>query len=310
MWYYMLKDKQRRVNIIMKKITKRRIYTPLLAVTPMLIYLAVLLTAIVIIGFTGAIMGRTAEEIEAAASSYTLNEICMGLAALCAVFIVKGNSKTRFREVCHIKNFDIAVPIMLLLFTWSAGELFDHISGSVLSNFMTVEPNISPFTGVFGAVCTVILAPLFEEIIFRFAGTEIPRGAYSMPLICAANGLYFAVVHSYNIQGLLHILLIGASIAYVYCKTRNIFYTMLTHALNNLLCLLPLGDFAYHEKNGFVLGNWYWLVINAVLLAVSLVYLIKVFRRKYTTNYFEVDREKTFPQYVAAEKDVQEQLVG
>lgn len=275
----------------MKKITKRKICAPLLAVLPMIIYVAAAFTAGILIAVTGVIMGKTTDEINAAASSYIPHEICMGLAALCSVFIVKGYSKTSFREVCHIKKFDIGVPIMLLLFTWSAGELFDHLSGSVLSNFITVEPNSTPFTGAFGIVCMVILAPIFEEIIFRFAGTEIPRGAYSTPLICIANGLYFAVMHSYNIQGFLHIVLVGASIAYVFCKTRNIFYTMLTHALNNLLCLVPFDNFAYYEKNGFILGNWYWLAINAVLLAVSLIYLIKVFRKKYAKNYFEAERE-------------------
>lgn len=288
----------------MKKLTKKRITAPLLAVSPIVIYLVLALCAGVVIAVAGAVMGSTQEEIFAAATSGIPDEICMGLAALCSVFIVKGYSKTRLREVLRVQKFDFAVPVMLLLFAWGAGELFDHLCGLALSNFMTVEPNSAPFTGVFGAVCMVIFAPIFEEIIFRFAGTELPRGAYSMPIICIANGLYFAAVHGYNIQGLLHIVIIGMAMAYVYCKTRNLFYTMITHALNNLLCLFPIGEFAYYEKNGFVLGNRYWLAINAVLLAIALVYYIKVFRKKYTEKYFEVNREEGLPENAVTEETV------
>lgn len=288
----------------MKKLTKRRITAPLLAVSPMIIYLVLALMAGVLLGIVGTIIGMEQEEILAAATSGIPDEICMGMAALCSVFIVRGYSKTRLREVFRVQKFDIAVPIMLLVFTWSAGELFDTVSGLLLSNFMTVEPNTAPFTGAFSAVCMVVFAPIFEEIIFRFAGTELPRGAYSMPIVCIANGLYFAAVHGYNVQGILHIVVIGIAMAYVYCKTRNLFYTMITHALNNLLCLLPIGEYVYHEKNGFVLGNWYWLVINAVLLAAALVYYIKVFRKKYTKNYFEVDSERGLPQINAAAETV------
>lgn len=286
----------------MKKLTKRRIAAPLLAVSPIIIYLVLALLAGILIGIAGAVMGKTQDEIMAAAMSGIPDEISMGLAALCSVFIVRGYSKTKLREVFRVQKFDLAVPIMLLFFVWGAGELFNHLCGLVLSNFMTVEPNSTPFTGVFGAVCMVVFAPIFEEIIFRFAGTELPRGAYSLPIVCIANGLYFAAVHGYNIQGLLNIIIAGVSMAYVFCKTRNLFYTMITHALNNLLCLTPIGEFAYYEKNGFVLGNWYWLVINAVLLAIALVYYIKVFRKKYTKNYFEVDRENGMPRSAAAEE--------
>lgn len=288
----------------MKKLTKRRITAPLLAVSPIIIYLVLALTAGILIGIAGTVMGKTQDEIMAVITLGVPDEICMGLAALCSVFIVGGYSKIRLREVFRVREFDIAVPIMLLLFTWSAGELFDTISGLLLSNFMTVEPNSAPFNGVFGVICMVIFAPIFEEIIFRFAGTELPRGAYSLPIVCIANGVYFAAVHGYNIQGILHIVMIGIAMAYVYCKTRNLFYTMITHALNNLICLFPIGEFAYYEKNGFVLGKWYWLAVNAVLLTIALIYYIKVFRKKYKKNYFEVDREKGMPQIGAAAETV------
>lgn len=279
----------------MKQLTKKRIATPFLALSPMLVLIAAIVTAIFVIAVIGFFTGKTEEEINAIAGSGIADEICMGITALCSFVIVKKCRGIRPRDVFHVKKFDPAVPVMLFIFMWSGAEIFDHIIGLILSNFITIEPNSSPFSGIWGFICTVIFAPIFEEIIFRFAGTEIPRGAYSLPLICIANGLYFSAVHGYNLQGFLHIVIFGAVMAYVFCKTRNLFYTMIAHSLNNLCCHIPLGNFAYYEKNGFILGKWHWLAINAVLFAAAAVYYIKVFRKKYTKNYFKVNKETGLP---------------
>ena len=80
----------------------------------------------------------------------------------------------------------------------------------------------------------------------------------------------------------------------IYCKTRNILYTILTHAIHNALCFCDLeiifGEYASLD-NGFVQYSWQYLAVNAVLVIISVIYFVKVFRKKYTENYFEVNRE-------------------
>lgn len=281
----------------MKKLTKQRIGMPFAAVSPFAVFLAAVLILSVVIAFICGVVGIDYEQLADMPflKDGWVDELCMGTAALCACIFVKARNKTGIKEVIRIKNFDLAVPIMLTVFAWSFGELSDHFCGLLLSNFMTVEPNRTIPLGIAGLVTAVILAPIFEEIIFRFAGTELPRGAYPLPIICIANSLYFAVVHGYNVQGFMNVFVGGVCMAYVYCKTRNLLYTMLEHAIHNALCFIPLGNFAYYEKNGFVLSNWYWIAINAVLLAIAVVYFIKVFRKKYTKNYFKVNKETGLP---------------
>ena len=281
----------------MKKLTKQRISAPILALSPILIYFAAAIVLAMCVSFAGGFMGMTVEEIEAMPliTDRWLDEIGMGIAALCACVFVKSRNKIGIRKAVRIKEFDFAVPVILTLFTWSFVEIYDHFSGLLLSNFMTVEPNSGIDFGAAGIIVAVVCAPIFEEIIFRFAAVEFSRGAYSMPVICIANGIYFAVVHTYNIQGLMNIFIFGCCMAYVYCKTGNILYTMLTHALHNAICFIPFGYFAYYEKNGFVLAKWYWLLIHAVISAACLVWYFKVFRKKYTENYFKVNRETGLP---------------
>ena len=289
----------------MRELTKQRITKPLLSIFPMLFPIIVP----IVLGVTAvAIYSGNGKDLLTDNIMFVLVELGMLTAAVVSCIFVKSKHGTGLKEIIHFKNFDFAVPVMLTLFIWSADELCDHFGGLLLSNFMTVEPNENNLSGIIGFISAVILAPLFEEIIFRFGACELPRGAYSMPIICIADGIFFAWVHNYNIQGFFNVFIGGVCAAYVYCKTRNILYTMLEHAIHNALCFIPFSEISifgtpvYYEKNGFVLNGWWYGAIHAVILAVCLVYYFKVFRKKYTENYFEVNPETGLPNTEAAEK--------
>lgn len=279
----------------MKQLTKKRITAPVFSVMPVLMYLVLAVFISIPVAIVAGINGMTEEDLANNVFMQFIDQICMLIGGVLCCIILKMRNGTSIKEVIRVKNFDIAVPLMLLLGAWSAGELCDHFGGLLLSRFMTVEPNRDVAAGIAGVISTVIAAPIVEEIIFRFLGSEFPRGAYSMPIICIASGLFFSSMHLYNIQGFLNVLIGGLTASYVYCKTRNILYTMLEHAVHNALCYLPIDKWFYYEKNGFVLSEWPWLVINGVILAAVLVYYFKVFRKKYTENYFEVNRETGLP---------------
>lgn len=276
----------------MKQTTKQKIITPILSVSPYLLYILLSLIfalALVLIFKLQQLAGKTITDEMLDNNIFVLlaNPLALGGGAGLGCLFVKLYKKTSLKEVVWIKDFDIMVPLMLLLFSWGATELFDHFSGLVFSRFMEVAPNRTYPLTLYDIICTVICAPVFEELIFRYAGVEFPRGVYKMPTICIANGIFFAVAHFYNIQGFLNIFIGGIITAYVYYKTRNILYTILEHAVHNALCFLPLdqvslfGTPLYYEKNGFVLSAWWWLIFNVALVGISVVWYIKVFRKKY-----------------------------
>lgn len=282
----------------MKKLTKQRIAAPFLSVSPMLIYIVLSVVLGVAIGVLLALTGNgniSEEELLNSPAVLFADEAMMGAGAALGCLFVRLRNKTRISGVFKLKNFDISVPLMLMIFGWAAGELCDHFGGLILSRFMTVEPNRDIPEGWAGVVLAVICAPVFEELIFRYCAVEFPRGSYSVPVICIANGLFFAFVHFYNVQGFFNVFIGGVAAAYVYCKTRNILYTMLEHAIHNAVCCIPL-DPVYYKKNGFVLSQWWWIALNAVLLAVTVVWYFKYFRKKYTQTYFEINRETGLPE--------------
>lgn len=289
----------------MTQLKKQRLISPFLSLSPLLFYLtlsSVALTVIMIILLVPKFaQGGTfdpmtlIEDLTTNPAVMLTDQVCMLLGAIIGCFLIRKRNRTSFKKVLSFQNFDITVPIMLLIFSWSMGEVCDHFGGLVLSNFMEVEPNRTLPEGWVGFVVGVIGAPIAEELMFRYCGLEFPRGAYSAWIICLANAIYFASMHLYNVQGFLNVFIGGFTMAYVYCKTRNLWYTLIEHALHNLLCLLPIFGNVYYEKNGFVLGQWWWVAVNGVLLAVSLVYYFLYFRKKYNTDYFKVNTETGLP---------------
>ncbi len=272
----------------MKKITKRRITAPLLSVTPMLVNVAfAFLFTVVVAVIDSSQLLQQDSSYENEYLSIAMDIFSTGIAVIFSCAIVKKVTNVNIKETLVFKNFDFSVPIMLTLFGFAAGELSDHLVGLILSNFMTVTPNSGMEFGLYSVISAVIIAPIAEEIMFRFAGCELGRGAYHIPVICIANALFFSACHGYNIQGFLNVFIGGVCAAYVYCKTRNILYTMLEHAIHNAVCFLP-GDNHYYLRNGFVLSKWWFLLINAVIVVLCVVWYIKVFRKKYTENYFKV----------------------
>lgn len=289
----------------MKKLTKQRIFAPLTSVLPVALYLLIPVIAAILLMIADVLIGGGLEETllnENGILTVLSDPFFMAIGAAVGCLLVKRRNGITLRSALKFQGFDWMVPLMLLIFGWGAGELCDHFGGLLLSQFMTVEPNPDIETTWITILQTVLLAPILEEIIFRYVGSEAPRGAYRMPVICLCSGLFFAAVHLYNIQGFFNVLIGGVCASYVYCKTGNLLYTILEHAIHNALCFLPLDSVSlfgaplYYERKGFVLDGWWWLLFNAVLVAVSVVWYIKVFRKTYTTaGGFEVNTETGLP---------------
>ncbi len=269
----------------MKTLTKEKIKAPLFSVLAVLLYIAFT----VLLALVPAVLLPEEKYMEV---FFFTDPIAMIGACAVMCHVLKKRKGIRFRDSLRLKNFDFSVPVMLLLFSWGCSEVCDGITAYICSGFMTVEPN-SGMSGVIGIIHAVLIAPVLEEVLFRFLGTEFSRGIYRLPVICIANGIFFSLMHGYNVQGFVNVFVGGVLAAYVYMKTGNILYLMLEHAMHNALCLIDFGSInllgspIYTEKNGFVLSSPQWFVLNIIIMAVCIVWYFKVFRKKYTVCAFD-----------------------
>ncbi len=82
-------------------------------------------------------------------------------------------------------------------------------------------------------VAFVVLAPVFEELVFRkvLVDRVLPYGEWPAILF---SGITFGLFHG-NLTQFFYAFLLGAILAYVYIRTGNILYTMGIHACINFL---------------------------------------------------------------------------
>lgn len=270
------KEKKKRA-VFMEGLMKKRMGAILLSVLPMVIYLFLLVLFILICVL---LQGDYPDKIFS-----LIHAVSMALAAAIMCGVLRKRTGKRLKNVLSVKRFDFTLVLLLLIFTWCAGEVTDGIVAHLCSGFMTVTSNASPTTPL-GIAEAILAAPILEEIIFRYLGTEFAEQYFPLPVLCVANAIYFTLMHGYNIQGFVNIMVFAVCMVYVYLKTRRLVYVITVHMLHNAACLLDYGDKlflgspVYSEKNGFVLGSPQWIAVNLVVAVVCAVIYLKKYRGK------------------------------
>jgi membrane protease YdiL (CAAX protease family) len=162
-----------------------------------------------------------------------------------SIFLIAAFCMIRYKM--SIKRMFAFVPRNALKVIWVAlivaGAYFLR---SVLGNFLSRyihEADTMPqlfdglLTGWLGVVDLVILAPVFEEVLFRGI---ILRGFlknYSVKTAVIMSSLFFGIIHLNIVQGFLATLL-GLIIAIIFVKTGSLWLCIAAHAFNNLLSVL------------------------------------------------------------------------
>ena len=101
-------------------------------------------------------------------------------------------------------------------------------------------------TGLISMLCVVILAPIFEEVLFRGKIFSVFSATLSPLLSAVISALLFGVMHS-NIAVALEAFLIGIVLSYIYILKGSIFAPILLHIMNNIVAYVMM-TFKYQER--------------------------------------------------------------
>ena len=85
-----------------------------------------------------------------------------------------------------------------------------------------------------------IIAPVFEEVIFRGVLFATFRRRFGWGISAVLSALIFSLVHGYGLVGLLSVFWSGVLWAWAYEKTGSLWPGMIAHGVNNLLVSLTL----------------------------------------------------------------------
>ena len=130
-----------------------------------------------------------------------------------------------------------------------------------------------------GIMMTVVIAPILEELIFRKLILDRIRN-YGEKTAIVFSALCFGLFHG-NLTQFLYAFMIGLFLGYVYCKTGKVLYTMIMHALVNLISssIMMLMPMVTLGAIGTVIVLSLGVVV-AALLIMGFVQLIIHLRKK------------------------------
>ena len=229
----------------------------------------------------------------------TLPLYVFGLPALALILMglpAERPQKQRFGVGKFILAFFIAVGVA------SVGNVVGNtlmsviggLSGYEFSNMLEQTLDMPLWLNL---VCAVVLAPIFEELIFRKLLMDRLRPYGELGAIVMTS-LLFGAIHT-NFYQFFYAALLGALFAYVYLRSGKVWVTMLLHALFNLFggvlphllmqkfdvdALLAAADememmsLIFENFNNFLLFGLYELIFYS-LAAVGLILLLVLRKR-------------------------------
>ncbi|NFN88393.1 CPBP family intramembrane metalloprotease [Clostridium sporogenes] len=147
------------------------------------------------------------------------------------------------------------------------------VKNSLFYDIMTREMK----NPIVGFITTVIIAPIFEEIIYRGIILDELLDKYNYKKAIIISALVFAIVH-FNFIQLTDAFIAGIILAAVYCKTKSLIPCITIHFLNNLFCNIV--EFCPSICS---------CKFNIIKLSIGLVILITltyIFNNNSNKNYF------------------------
>ncbi len=184
----------------------------------------------------------------------------------------------------------------LLIFPMMLGMMF-------IAEFITSQiPTTGPFFGEYYQyfsnlmdqmtknkatliLLAVVMAPLFEEIVFRGIIMKglINKGMKPITAIII-SAVVFGVVHG-NPWQFVGAVLLGSVLGLVYYKTKSLLLPILLHAFNNLCSSILI---FYNKTESFAetfhISEWLILAIGIVLFTTFYILFTKKYRVHYTEN--------------------------
>ncbi len=129
-------------------------------------------------------------------------------------------------------KFIILMSILTLLCNGAISILFSFLNVS-MNNQNTVTDVLGNYV-VIGFIITVLLAPLVEEIVFRYSLSSIIKNRVIFVIV---SSLLFGIMHGIGIATFLYAFL-GMMFAIMYIKTDdNVVSPYIAHMINNLVAV-------------------------------------------------------------------------
>lgn len=114
-------------------------------------------------------------------------------------------------------------------------------------------------------ITTCVIAPISEEIIFRYGIFNYINKKLSPIISIIITSIIFSIVHLYGVDGFIILLVISIIWNYCYYKTNNLIYPIMMHFVHNV----------YAFVNNFNINSAYLIIFGLINLFIYIISSIK-----------------------------------
>lgn len=166
-----------------------------------------------------------------------------------------------------------SISIAYLIYKFNPSITENMLNERVIGGVNTLYDNFYKF------ILLVILAPIFEEFIFRGVILNRLKLRWGSSIAIIISSMLFAILHVS--LAFIGAFLFGIMMCIVYIKTKNIFITMFIHCINNFLCSFQIiknsgaDKVSKQELQEFILMGKPSTVIVLIAIVISIYYIFK-----------------------------------
>ena len=188
------------------------------------------------------VLAAVLPDFDAQAHAFLVGSICTGLFTLPVMLLLTRRLPALKPEKNGLSFGRFLALVCICYAAMLVGNIVGILVNAVLSpNAVNLIGELATASGltIETVVAFVVLAPVFEELVFRklLVDRILPFGEWPAILF---SGITFGLFHG-NLSQFFYAALLGMILAYVYIRTGNILYTIGIHACINFLGgVLPL----------------------------------------------------------------------
>lgn len=197
------------------------------------------------------------------------------LISISTVDTMKKKYSIKLGDKLNIRSIDFNFLIRMISLSFVLRILIEQTIYFLPIEETTSNITINVFVILVEVITTCLFAPIFEEIIFRFGVYEyLHRKIKSNIVVILLTSILFSIIHFYEIDGFIIILIISLMWNYSYFKTNNLMYPIIMHLAHNIYAMV-----GYIEFNNII-----YILFGFICLIIYILSKIKNSSKNTTAN--------------------------
>jgi len=189
------------------------------------------------------------------------------------------NFKNRFPQKRKNRNtppiivLTILIGIIGLYFVnaWILPISFSLIINNGFIDILIFDPSL------YRVITALIIFPFLEEILFRRIILQKIYNNYGFYPAIWISSIFFSLSHINTDSGLLGVFISGLILGYIYLKTKNIWLTIFSHSLNNLLIFVLTPQI----KEIILEISQFWIFFIITTISFGFIFIMINYLKKY-----------------------------